>query len=78
MFEYKCKLLRVIDGDTVDVDIYLGFGVLLRNTGVTSYMSIDKTDRGWITEMPVVYFLDWTEENIQKLVSDCKRKLYSQ
>ena len=22
MFEYKCKLLRVIDGDTVDVDTH--------------------------------------------------------
>ena len=27
MYEYKCKILRVIDGDTVDVDIDLGFGV---------------------------------------------------
>ena len=30
MFEYKCKLVRVIDGDTVDIDIDLGFGVWLR------------------------------------------------
>tara|TARA_B100001057_G_scaffold488129_1_gene571992 strand:- start:654 stop:1064 length:411 start_codon:yes stop_codon:yes gene_type:complete len=27
MHEYKCKILRVIDGDTVDVDIDLGFGI---------------------------------------------------
>ena len=27
MYEYRCKVLRVVDGDTVDVDIYLGFGV---------------------------------------------------
>ena len=27
MYEYKCKILRVVDGDTVDVDIDLGFGV---------------------------------------------------
>ena len=27
MYEYRCKILRVIDGDTVDVDIDLGFGV---------------------------------------------------
>ena len=25
MYEYNCKLDRVIDGDTVDVDIDLGF-----------------------------------------------------
>lgn len=27
MYTYKCKILRVVDGDTVDVDIDLGFGV---------------------------------------------------
>ena len=27
MYEYNCKILRVIDGDTVDVDIDLGFGI---------------------------------------------------
>ena len=27
MHEYKCKIKRVVDGDTVDVDIDLGFGV---------------------------------------------------
>ena len=31
MFEYKCKLIKVIDGDTIDIDIDLGFGVWLRN-----------------------------------------------
>lgn len=30
MFEYPVKVLRVVDGDTVDVDIDLGFGVWLR------------------------------------------------
>jgi len=29
MYEYKSKILRVIDGDTVDVDIDLGFNVIL-------------------------------------------------
>jgi len=27
MYEYRCKVLRIVDGDTVDVDIDLGFGV---------------------------------------------------
>ena len=27
MYEYNCKILRVVDGDTVDVDIDLGFGM---------------------------------------------------
>jgi micrococcal nuclease len=27
VYEYRCKVTRVVDGDTVDVDIDLGFGV---------------------------------------------------
>ena len=29
MYEYRCKVTRVVDGDTVDIDIDLGFGVWL-------------------------------------------------
>ena len=34
MYEYKCKVVKVVDGDTVDVDIDLGFGVWLRKQRV--------------------------------------------
>jgi len=37
MFEYKCKLIKIIDGDTIDVDIDLGFGVWLRNQRIRMY-----------------------------------------
>jgi len=30
MHTYRCNILKVIDGDTVDVDIDLGFGVWMR------------------------------------------------
>ena len=40
MYEYKVKVLRVVDGDTVDVDIDLGFGVWLRKERVR-IMGID-------------------------------------
>ena len=30
MYEYRCKVVHIVDGDTVDVDIDLGFGVWLR------------------------------------------------
>ena len=36
MYEYKCKIRKVVDGDTVDVDIDLGFGVWLRKTKSTT------------------------------------------
>ena len=37
MYEYHCKIVRVIDGDTVDVDIDLGFGVWLKKERVRVY-----------------------------------------
>jgi|TARA_B110000908_G_scaffold171988_1_gene236932 micrococcal nuclease len=30
MYEYRCTVVKIIDGDTVDVDIDLGFGVWLK------------------------------------------------
>lgn len=40
MYEYRVKVLRVVDGDTVDVDIDLGFGVWIHNERVR-IMGID-------------------------------------
>jgi len=40
MYEYRVHILRVVDGDTVDVDIDLGFGIWLRNERVR-IMGID-------------------------------------
>jgi len=37
MYEYKCKVVRVVDGDTVDVDIDLGFDVWLSKQRVRLY-----------------------------------------
>ena len=40
MYTYRCKILRVVDGDTVDVDIDLGFGVWMHKERVRM-MGID-------------------------------------
>ena len=37
MFDYMAKLTKVVDGDTVDCDIDLGFGVWLKNQRVRLY-----------------------------------------
>ena len=37
MYEYRCKIVKVIDGDTVDVDIDLGFGVWLHKERIRLY-----------------------------------------
>ena len=40
MYEYKTKVVKIVDGDTVDVDIDLGFGIWLYNERVR-IMGID-------------------------------------
>ena len=40
MYEYRANVIKVIDGDTVDVDIELGFGVVLADERVR-IMGID-------------------------------------
>ena len=37
MYEYRCTLRRIIDGDTIDVDIDLGFKVWLQKERVRLY-----------------------------------------
>ena len=34
MYTYRCIINRVVDGDTVDIDLDLGFGIWLRNERV--------------------------------------------
>jgi len=40
MYEYRVEIKRVVDGDTVDVDIDLGFGIWMRNERIR-LMGID-------------------------------------
>ena len=50
MHEYKVNILKVVDGDTVDVDIDLGFGVWLRNERVR-IMGIDISGLEHLTKL---------------------------
>ena len=34
MYEYKCKIRKVVDGDDVDIDIDLGFGIWINDERV--------------------------------------------
>ena len=40
MYEYKARINRVVDGDTVDVDIDLGFGIWMKDERIR-VMGID-------------------------------------
>jgi micrococcal nuclease len=37
MYEYNCKIVRVVDGDTADVDIDLGFGLWIHGERIRLY-----------------------------------------
>jgi micrococcal nuclease len=52
MYEYRCKIIKVVDGDTIDVDIDLGFGVWLNkqrirlnNIDAPEVRTTDKTEK---------------------------------
>ena len=37
MYEYRCTVVKIVDGDTVDVDIDLGFGVWMKKQRIRLY-----------------------------------------
>ena len=66
MYEYKCKILKVIDGDTVDVDIDLGFGVWLHKERVR-IMGIDTPESRTSDKLEKVFGLAAKERLISLL-----------
>ena len=54
MYEYKALISRVVDGDTVDVDIDLGFGIWMRDERVR-VMGIDTPESRTSDEMEKIF-----------------------
>jgi len=54
MYEYKCNLVKVVDGDTIDVDIDLGFGVWMQNQRIRMY-AIDTPESRTSDDVEKVY-----------------------
>ena len=76
MYEYSCKIVRVVDGDTVDVDIDLGFGVWMHNERIRLHgidtpecrtRDLEEKKYGLLAKDQVKYFLP--EGSIQTLVT---------
>lgn len=66
MYTYKAKLIRIIDGDTVDAEIDLGFGVFLKqrirlygiNTPETRTTDLVEKERGFAAKQRLTEILD--------------------
>ena len=68
MYEYKAKVVKIVDGDTVDVDIDLGFGVTLKDERVR-IMGIDTPESRTSDKVEKVFGLaakDRVKELIEK------------
>ena len=69
MYEYKCKIIKVVDGDTVDVDLDLGFGVWLHKERVR-IMGIDTPESRTSDKVEKVFGLAAKERLISLLGED--------
>ena len=67
MHTYKCTILRVIDGDTVDVDIDLGFGIVLTDERVR-IMGIDTPESRTRDKIEKLFGLA-SKKRLQELLS---------
>ena len=76
MFEYRCKIVRVVDGDTVDVDIDLGFGIWIHkerirlhgiDTPESRTRDLEEKKYGLLAKEQVKYFLP--KGSIQTLIT---------
>ena len=75
MYEYKCKILRVVDGDTVDVDIDLGFGMVYKKQRVRM-MGID-TPESRTRDLEEKFYGKQSKYHLEGLLKDQKVQLQS-
>ena len=76
VYEYSCKIVRVVDGDTVDVDIDLGFGMWIHkerirlhgiDTPESRTRDLEEKKYGLLAKEQVKHFLP--EGSIQTLIT---------
>ena len=68
MYEYKCKIRKVVDGDTVDIDIDLGFGVWLNDERVR-IIGIDTPESRTSDKVEKIFGLA-AKERVKHLLGD--------
>ena len=76
MYEYRAKLIKVVDGDTVDVDIDLGFGVWLKDERVR-IMGIDTPESRTSDKVEKVFGLASKNRLKELLGKECTLKTFA-
>jgi len=85
MYQYKAIITKVIDGDTVDVDIDLGFDVWLKNQRIRLYgidtpesRTSDKVEKvfGNLAKAKVLHFCPVGEQIVLQTKTDDSRGKY--
>lgn len=66
MYQYKCTILEVIDGDTVKVDIDAGFNICIKNLNIR-FLGID-TPESKTTDLTEKVFGLASKSVVQKLL----------
>ena len=82
MFEYKCEVIKVVDGDTVDVNIDVGFSIFHKarvrmygmDTPESRTRDLDEKARGLISKQFIVDKVANAKEIIIKTHKDGKGK----
>mgnify|MGYP000453832910 CR=1 FL=1 len=70
MYEYKVKVVKVVDGDTVDVDIDLGFGMVYKKQRVRM-VGID-TPESRTRDKVEKLFGKASKKHLKKLLEECE------
>ena len=69
MYEYKVSLVKVVDGDTVDVDIDLGFGMTYKKQRVRM-VGID-TPESRTRDLVEKKFGKASKKHLKRLLEEC-------
>ena len=74
-YRYNVTVTRIVDGDTVDVDIDLGFGMVYKKQRVR-LMGID-TPESRTSDLEEKFYVLASKEHLKKLLKDQKVQLQS-